>query len=398
MSGAATVHQPATRVLLIEDDRAQARLIQHMLSRSTPPFEIEWVDRLAAGLDRLRAASFDIVVVDLGLPDSEGLATFDAVRETEPLIPAVVMTGTDREEIAIEAVRRGAQDYIVKGCHTGPMIARSLQYAIERKRLEEQLLQSQKMEAIGSLAGGIAHEFNNLLQAIIGYTRFAVDGLPVDDERRADLDKALSAANQAADLTQQLLNFSRPHRGARASIDVSELISEVAELMIPLLGKHMELNVEASPEPLVVVADRRMLQQALMNLCINARDAMPSGGLLRIAVGKVCSAEDGAAWPSGLKPGNYVSIAVHDTGCGIPGELRERVIEPFFTTKPPGKGTGLGLAMVYSMVQEHRGHLRIDSEVEAGSSVVIYLPLVERLEESEQAGESPTNRLALVPA
>jgi signal transduction histidine kinase len=373
----ANSHTPAAepiRVLLIEDDPAQARLIEHLIRRSQRPFEIEWVDCLSLALERIAEGELNVVVVDLGLPDSQGIATFLAVQAADPFLPVVVMTGTDCEELAVEAVRRGAQDYIVKGQHSGATISRALQYAVERRRLEEQLRQSQKMEAVGALAGGIAHEFNNLLQAIIGYTRFAMEGLPAQDLRHRDLVKALNAADQAAGLTRQLLNFSRHDEPSKRETRIAELIVDVANLVAPLLGDLWRLEIELPSDSTTLVADASMLQQTLMNLCINARDAMPDGGTLTIESHEMQLSSDNCATLPGATPGAYVVLSVRDTGCGIPTELRERILEPFFTTKEPGKGTGLGLAMICSIAKQHGGFLQIESTEGVGSTFAIYLP------------------------
>ncbi len=362
------------RVLLIEDDPAQARLIEHLLHRSSRCFKIEWVDRLSLAVERIADGGLDVVVVDLGLPDSQGIDTFDAVRAADAFLPAVVMTSTDCEELANEAVRRGAQDYIVKRHHSGPTISRALRYAVERKRLEEQLRQSQKMEAVGTLAGGVAHEFNNLLQAIVGYTQYAMEGLPTEDLRYRDLSKALDAAERATGLTRQLLNFSRHDGPTKRETNVAELIANVSDLVAPLLGDQWRLDIELPGDELTLMADAGMLQQALMNLCINARDAMRNGGTVTIESRRVRLGSASCATIPGASPGDYVVLAVRDTGCGIPPELRERILEPFFTTKAPGAGTGLGLAMVYSIVTQHGGHLRIDSELGVGSTFSIFLP------------------------
>lgn len=362
------------RVLLIEDDPAQARLIEHLLNRSSQRFKIEWVDRLSLAVERIAEGGLDVVVVDLGLPDSHGIDTFDAVRAADAFLPAVVMTSTDCEDLATEAVRRGAQDYIVKRHHSGPTISRALRYAVERKRLEEQLRQSQKMEAVGTLAGGVAHEFNNLLQAIVGYTQYAMEGLSTQDLRYRDLSKALDAAERATSLTRQLLKFSRHDGPTKRETNVIELIANVSDLVAPLLGDQWQLDVEWHSHESALFADSGMLQQALMNLCINARDAMPDGGTVTVESRQVRLGSTGCAMIPGATPGDYVVLAVRDTGCGIPPELRERILEPFFTTKSPGSGTGLGLAMVYSIVTQHGGHLRIESELGVGSTFSIYLP------------------------
>ncbi|MCA9118752.1 MAG: response regulator [Planctomycetaceae bacterium] len=365
------------RVLLIEDDAAQARLVEHLITRTQHTFHVEWVDRLSLAIERMREGELDVVVVDLGLPDSRGIATFDAVRAANPFLPAVVMTGTECETLAIEAVRRGAQDYIVKGQHSGPTISRAIRYAVERNRLEEQLRQSQKMEAVGALASGVAHEFNNLLQAIMGYTRFALEGLPANDIRHRDLSKALEAADQATNLTRQLLNFSRHDGPKTRETSVTELIMDVADLVTPLLGDSWKLEIELPSEVITLVADAGMLQQAFMNLCINARDSMPDGGTITVgARATYLPSATCTAFPD-CKPGDYIAFSIRDTGCGIPAELRQRVTEPFFTTKEPGKGSGLGLAMVYSIAKQHGGHLHIESEEGVGSTFAVYLPLGE---------------------
>ncbi|MDA1050220.1 MAG: ATP-binding protein [Planctomycetota bacterium] len=376
------------RVLLIEDDPAQAHLIEHLLQRSSRRFEIEWVDRLSLAIERIAEGGLDVVVVDLGLPDSQGIDTFDAVRAADAFLPAVVMTSTDCEELATEAVRRGAQDYIVKRHHSGPTISRALLYAVERKRLEDQLRQSQKMEAVGALAGGVAHEFNNLLQAIVGYTKYAMEGLPTEDPRYRDLSKALDAAERATSLTRQLLNFSRHDGPTKRETNVAELIANVSDLVAPLLGDRWHLDVELPFDDLTLIADAGMLQQALMNLCINAHDAMRSGGTVAIESRQLRLGTTSCATIPGATPGDYVLLAVRDTGCGIPPELRERILEPFFTTKAPGCGTGLGLAMVYSIVTQHGGHLRIESELGVGSTFSIFLP--------KRGSETPADETAEV--
>ncbi|MBC8350563.1 MAG: response regulator [Planctomycetes bacterium] len=397
-----TLENSPIRILLIEDDAAQARLIEHLISRSPRPFEVEWVDSLSLALERIADGGLDVVVVDLGLPDSQGIETFDAVRAADAFLPAVVMTGTDCEDLATEAVRRGAQDYIVKGHHSGATIARALRYAVERQRLEEQLRQSQKMEAVGALAGGVAHEFNNLLQAIIGYTRYAMEGLPVHDVRHRDLTKALDAADRAAGLTRQLLNFSRHDGPMKRETSVAKLVRDVADLVAPLLGDLWRLEIELPSDGVTLNADAGMLQQSLMNLCINARDAMPDGGTVTIESREVTLTVLGCSKMVGVTPGEYVVLSVGDTGCGIPAELQERILEPFVTTKEPGKGTGLGLALVYSIATQHGGHLQIDSVEGVGSTFTIYLPKCDQAttenENANGANELPVDAMLTVEA
>jgi signal transduction histidine kinase len=350
------------------------------------------VSTLAQAVAQLAEATFDVISVDLELPDSQGVATFDAIFTAAPHIPVVAMTNDSNEEVASATLRRGAQDFLVKGDHPGPLIARSLWHAIERHRLEEQLRQSQKNEAIGSLADGIAHEFNNLLQVIVGYTRYALEGMPPTGSRYRDLEQVLTAADRAVHLTRQLLGLSRPRPAFLRDADVGLVISELVHLLRPLLGDQLRLETALDPAVHHAVLDRAMLQQALMNLCINARDAMPDGGLLRITTRRVSAAETSLELDKSTD--ECLVIEVSDTGCGIPEELLTRVLEPFFTTKESGKGTGLGLPMVASIVRHHRGELKIDSTVGQGTTVRLYLPLI--LAPSGASDEAQTNAIVFL--
>ena len=230
------------RVLLIEDDPDQAAWISRFLHNAARQFTVTWARTLAEAVARLAESDYDVSVVDLGLPDSHGLTTFDAVFTAAPHIPAVVITSDDNEEVALAALRRGAQDYLVKGDLRGPLIPRSLCHAIERHRLEEQLRQSQKNEAIGALADGIAHEFNNLLQVIVGYTHYALEEISSTDSGCKDLEQVLHAADRGVQLTRQLLDLSRPRPALLRDTDVGRVVSELAHLLRPLLGEQVRLE------------------------------------------------------------------------------------------------------------------------------------------------------------
>ncbi|HTU25570.1 MAG TPA: ATP-binding protein, partial [Pirellulales bacterium] len=263
----------------------------------------------------------------------------------------------------------------------------------ERKEVEaelaqrdEQLRQAQKLEAVGSLAGGIAHEFNNLLQAIRGYTHFAMDGLAPDDARHQDLEQVLSASERAATLTRQLLGFSRRQRLERGDFNPSEMVNDLVRMLRPLIGEQIELQLSLADDSGLLHADRGLLQQMLLNLCINARDAMPQGGRLALKTERVALSDRYCALHPAGKPGAYVVFSVSDTGCGIPPEMKQRIFEPFFTTKGVGQGTGLGLAMVYGCVQQHGGLINVYSEPNLGTTFKVYLPLAMN---SEAATESP---------
>jgi signal transduction histidine kinase len=229
-----------------------------------------------------------------------------------------------------------------------------------RAALEQQLRQSQKLEAIGRLAGGIAHDFNNMLTAIVGHASVArelTDGSPV----RQDLDEVLAAAEKAAGLTRQILAFSRKQPMKLAPSDVNEIVLGMGKVLSRVLGEDVDVTYRLSGGALVAQADRAQIEQVLLNLWTNARDAMPAGGRLTIATQAVtCDAEGAAAL--GLDgPGRYALITVTDSGVGMDERTRQQAFEPFFTTKEPGKGTGLGLSIVYGIVKQHRGQIAVAS-------------------------------------
>jgi len=244
----------------------------------------------------------------------------------------------------------------------------------ERKAAQEQLRQSQKMDAIGHLTGGVAHDFNNILTVITGTVEILAEGV-ADKPPLAAIAKMIDeAATRGANLTQQLLAFSRKQPLQPREIDVNLLITETAKLLRPTLGEHVEIESILESDAWHAMADPSQLSTALLNLSINARDAMPDGGKLTFECSNVLLDEDYARVNPDAQPGSYVMIAVSDTGSGIPAAIRDRVFEPFFTTKEPGRGTGLGLSMVYGFVRQSLGHIKIYSEEGHGTTIRIYLP------------------------
>jgi PAS domain S-box-containing protein len=253
-----------------------------------------------------------------------------------------------------------------------------------RKRLEAQLLQSQKMEGIGRLAGGVAHDFNNLLMAIIGYAELADVDLPAADPLHSDLQAILDAANRAAELTRQLLIFARKQALEPTVIDINTLVRAIEKLLRRLIGEDIELTTRLSDDPWPIRADTTQIEQVLVNLAINARDAMPGGGRLTIETANIVLDADYVDQHLAVAPGPYVLVSVSDTGTGMPPEVQARLFEPFFTTKESGKGTGLGLATCYGIIAQHGGHIWVYSEVGQGSIFKIYLPRA-----ASAAGASP---------
>jgi two-component system, NtrC family, sensor kinase len=256
-----------------------------------------------------------------------------------------------------------------------------LQEVAERKRSDETLRQrdeelrrSQKMESLGILAGGVAHEFNNLLQSMQGYTQFAMNGLERDDQRYQDLEVALKASQKAATLTKQLLGFGRRQVLQFADFDPNQMIRELAKLLQPLIGEHIRLEMVLAPNVGTINGDASQLQQLLMNLCVNARDAMPTGGQLLIQTDNLVLDDTTCASYPDLQPGCHLLLTVADTGFGMAPDVLKHAFEPFFTTKEVGEGTGLGLAMVYGVVRQHKGTVRVESQRGLGTKFEIYLP------------------------
>jgi len=243
----------------------------------------------------------------------------------------------------------------------------------ERRLLELQLRQSQKMEALGQLAGGVAHDFNNLLTAIMGYGRFALETAG-DDAQRHDLEEIVKAASRAAALTKQLLAFSRRHMVETVVLDLNLLIVDMVSMLRRMIGEHIELATTLASGLSHVRADRSQLEQVVMNLVINARDACGSGGNIRLVTEAVEVDSALAVRTPGLNRGGYITLSVIDNGIGMSEETKSKLFEPFFTTKPRGQGTGLGLATVYGIVVQSGGAIRVESEVGVGSTFIVYLP------------------------
>lgn len=244
----------------------------------------------------------------------------------------------------------------------------------ERAHMEEQLLQAQKMESIGQLAGGIAHDINNLLTPILGYGKICLG--EVSTESRDNVKILLGSADRIRELTQKLLAFSRNQRLAKRVVDLRTVVDDFALLLRATLGRSIELSIEAPPTLEAVKVDVGQIDQVLMNLAVNAKHAMPQGGQFKLTLAEVIIDEVWTQSRGGLRPGDYISLTVSDTGTGMDETTRQRVFEPFFTTKESDEGTGLGLSTVYGIVRQHGGHIEVDSRPDWGTVFTIYLPSV----------------------
>jgi two-component system cell cycle sensor histidine kinase/response regulator CckA len=482
------------RVLLVEDNPGDARLFTELVrDTGAGQWKLVHVDRLSAAVERLNRETFDVMLLDLSLPDADGLDTLIRAHTQAPKVPIVVLTGHDDEALAVRAVRAGAQDYLVKGRMDGDLLVRSIRYAsergravealerreehyrsliehsmdlisilnldgtiryvspsherllgypldelvgrnvlsfvhaddksrvqtalmngnngrpvecrirhcdgswrvlesfsrdlshvagvngmvvnardiTERKHLEEQLHHSQRLEAVGRLAGGVAHDFNNLLMVITGYSHMLLDGMHPSDPARQELEQVVKASERATDLTRQLLAFSR-RQGVRASlVNLNSLVQEMDRMLRRILGEDIEFIVKLAPGLKTVRADPGQIEQVILNMAVNARDAMPSGGQLFIETKN-----------SEVPRGACVAISIRDTGIGMDAQVLSRVFEPFFTTKE--HGTGLGLATSYGIIKENGGELRVDSMPTKGTTFHIELPVTEETPDDQQ--------------
>ena len=255
-----------------------------------------------------------------------------------------------------------------------PMTIALVRDISERKRLEEQFRQSQKMEAVGRLAGGIAHDFNNLIQAIIGYSSLLLNRLPPGNLHRDTVEQIEKAAERAAALTGQLLAFSRKQVLKPRIFSLNGVVTDMQKLLQRLIGENIELATDLDPSLGAVRADPGQIEQVILNLCLNARDAMPQGGVLSIQTKNVDLTEKEMGFTDEFQPGKYVALSIIDSGCGMTAETKARLFEPFFTTKEVGKGTGLGLSIVYGIVRQSGGEITVTSKIREGTTFHIYLP------------------------
>lgn len=375
------------KILLIEDNPADVRILREMLmsvnisTLLVDPIELVDVTKVADGFDAIRESQFDLILLDLSLPDSIGLNTFRNVYKNNQSLPIIVLSGLDDQAIAVQAVREGAQDYLVKGHVDSNLLIRSMQYAIERKRvqdekerIQEQLLQSQKMDAMGRLAAGIAHDFNNLMTAIQGFTDVIMMKTENNNPIYRPLKQIRLAALSAASLTRQMLMFSRKHPINFTALDLNLTISDLLKMLQRLVGEEIKISTNLADNLSTIRGDRGTLEQVLMNLAVNSRDAMPSGGELTITTEDVYLSEQEAKQYVNGRLGRFVLMSVSDTGAGIGEDAKKHIFEPFFTTKEAGKGSGLGLSVVYGIVSQHEGWISVSSEVGKGTTFEMFFP------------------------
>jgi PAS domain S-box-containing protein len=484
-------------ILLVEDNPGDADLLSMILENfDEPKYRVTNVQRLSLALQAVKVERFDLAILDLGLPDSSGIETLRSLIKATPSLPVVVLTGSLDEQLGLEAVKAGAQDFLNKGQISPQLLLRVLRYAFERKQgeinlrtaeqqvrtildaldiqvllmgtdhrirwpnrkvcetfgqtreeiigkfcydlwprqhslceecpveraivsgvnqveyrrpkidktwdiqacpvfdeqgqitsvvelrtdiservqLEEQFFQAQKMEAIGRLAGGVAHDFNNMLSVILGFAEMARVKAPQDGELAEYIDEILKAGARSTDLVRQLLAFSRKQTAQPQIVDCNAILANSRKMLKRLVGEDIEVRFNPTPDLWKVMIDPTQLDQIIVNLTVNSRDAIPGVGVLSIVTDNFFLDEEYCQTHAYASSGEYVLLQVSDTGCGMTKEILTQIFEPFFTTKKRGQGTGLGMSTIYGIVKQNNGIINVYSEVGHGTTVKIYFP------------------------
>jgi signal transduction histidine kinase len=368
------------RVLVVEDDDDFAQSLARVLRMRG--YELQLVQEAGAVEGALAGFAAPVALIDLRLGESSGLDLVAELKRARPGLLTVMMTAYVAADSAIEALRRGAYDYLTKPFSVGDLMA-TLDRAFERIELErarveaeQQLRQTQRLEAIGQLTGGVAHDFNNLLAVVVGNLELLRARAGLDEDQLDMVNGALQAAERGATLVKRLLAFSRRKKLAPGPVDLNALVVNMSHLLHRSLGERFTIDTRLADDLWTCTVDAAQLETALLNLVINGRDAMPDGGRLEISTRNAFLLADREVGPGEGAP--HACVTVADTGTGIPEELHGQVFEPFFTTKGPGHGTGLGLSMVSAFVKQSNGQIRLTSEVGVGTSFALYFARTEK--------------------
>jgi two-component system cell cycle sensor histidine kinase/response regulator CckA len=376
------VHGSQVSVLMVEDNAGDATLVQEYLCEGAPDaYQVVHCERLAEALDHLANEPCDVILLDLSLPDSRGLSTFDAIQNRAAGIPIVILTGFNDDVLASQAIKIGAKDFLPKNSLDGSLLIRAIRYAIERaqweqtiRRNEEHIRRMEKMESIGRLSAGIAHNFNNLLTVIMGNCELIASRSGLDPEVINRVRLIQDAASRASTFTKSMMAFGRKLPLKECAFDLNLVITELEPLLSGGIGKGIHFDFDLHPQVGCIRSDPAQIEQVVLNLVLNASDAMPGGGPVTIRTLPVDIASPLEGIPDSVPPGRYAALIVADTGCGIDMADLHRVFEPFYTTKDEYSGRGLGLATVYGIVSQNRGHIQVASQPGSGTTFTIYLP------------------------
>jgi signal transduction histidine kinase len=370
-------------ILHLEDDPNDADIIRSTLEAAGIACAITCVENQHDYIAALERGGIDLIFSDFSLPAFDGLSATKIAQARWPNIPVILVSGTLGEELAIDSLKNGATDYVLKErlSRLVPAVRRAMQEVearAERQRLKAQFIEAQKMEVVGQLAGGVAHDFNNILAIIMGYCDLLSSDLGPDSPLRTYTEEIQQASERAAGLTRQLLVFSSKQVVQPVVLDLNDVLADLDKMLRRLIHENVEMAIFPGKQIGRIKADSGYIGQVLMNLVVNARDAMPKGGKLAIRTENVTLDEEHTRAHSGAIPGDYVMLSVGDTGTGMTPEVKARLFEAFFTTKAKGKGTGLGLATCQTIIQQSGGYIDVCSDLGKGATFKIYFPRVEQ--------------------
>ena len=393
-------------VLVVDDDPIIRVMAREYLTEVD--FTVSEAENGVKALQALENLRPDIIMLDVVMPEMDGFATSLAVRRMPgcEVVPILIMTALDDHDSINRAYEMGATDFITKPINWMILVqrirymTRAMRMVNKQKRLEEELQQAQKLEAVGTLAGGVAHDFNNLLQTIQGFSEMLLYNMHEDDPSFRALNRVMDAVESGGKLTRQLLTYSRKVKSEKRPINLNDQVRQAHQLLERTIPKMIEMDLLLEEDLKLVDADPVQMEQVLMNLVINARDAMPEGGRLVIKTKNIRRPDKQCESHPTSTPWEGVVLSVSDTGHGMDKETRKQIFDPFFSTKAPGKGTGLGLSMVHGIVENHQGRITCRSTPGAGTSFRVYFPVAEsglgKMAVEEKKGEQRGNEIILL--
>ena len=372
-------------ILHIEDSTEDSELIHRLLADNGLPCKVTRIESRAEVFDSLEKNSYDLILADCKLPNFSGMGALEIAHALKPDVPFVFVSGTIGEETAIESLRNGATDYVLKDrlSRLVPAVRRALAEAEERlmcRQLQQRLREAGRLEAISTLSNGIAHDFNNILTIILGHSSL-LTMRHKNPEHVLEISGTIAeAAKRGSEIVQQLLAFARKSDGHVASANLNRYIHAHMTAFREKLTPQVHLGFEPGEGVPHVLVDTNQLDRILVNLITNSCDAMPAGGHITLST-KLVSAAEVPDLVLEMASEAYVCLTVSDTGKGIDSTTREHVFEPFYTTKERGRGTGLGLPVVYGLMQAHHGHVDVRSEIGKGTAISLYFPVPQATEE-----------------
>ncbi|MGH2507236.1 MAG: response regulator [Ktedonobacteraceae bacterium] len=384
------------RFLIIDDSPFDRELIIRKLQEEFSEADFVEISRQADFDQAIAQGGMDAVLVDYALKWTTGLDVLKKLRARFPHLPVLMVTDTGNEEIAAEGMKAGLSDYMLKRHlqrlpHALKEGLRAVLLQKEHKELEEQVRQAQKMESLGLLVGGITHDFNNLLTGIIGHAQLGLSRVKQDDPLYKPLSHIYEAAQRATTMTRQLLTFSRQQTLDSHMIDLNAVITRLLSLLSKIIPENITIAFVPEQNVKHIMGDTVQIEQVIMNLCINACDAMLGEGKIVLKTRNIYMSEQDIGEFAGVQKGEYALLSITDTGGGIDEQVQARMFEPFFTTKEPEKGTGLGLSVVHGIVTQHQGFITVDSQIGRGTTFNVYFPATDDMTVQTEGEEMQTD-------